>query len=361
MKYTLENNSKGKKTKVVIGPEALEGLDKFSEGRTKTALITDESSAKNCMDKIKKYLDEDVEIIILPDGEDNKDLKYVEDILRRLRESGFDRKSLLIGLGGGVINDITGFVASMYMRGIDWVMVATTLTAQADAAIGGKTGVNLGGYKNMIGSFWPAEAVLSDPAFLATLPDRHLKNGLAEIIKMGFIREGKILNHIDRINPEHMLGDELEKASELSGKAKVEIVNADMFEAGERKLLNFGHTIGHALESAAMDSDDPLLHGEAVSIGMVAEARLGELEGISEKGLSDKIKQTLEKFSLPVSYKHAVLGDVFTHIAADKKNIGPDIYWTLPKAEGQGIYNYIARQENITEAIKSVLLTTSSL
>jgi 3-dehydroquinate synthase len=355
MKYTLENNSKGKKTKIVIGPEALDSLAKLAEGRTKTALLTDESSAKNCLDKIKKYLDKDAEIIILPDGENNKDLKYVEDVLRRLREAGFDRKSLLIGLGGGVINDIAGFAASMYMRGIDWVMVATTLTAQADAAIGGKTGVNLGGYKNMIGSFWPAAAVLSDPAFLATLPERHLKNGLAEIIKMGFIRERKILDHIDKVNPEDLLGAELEKASELSAKTKVEIVNADMFEAGERKLLNFGHTIGHAPESAAMDSEDPLLHGEAVSIGMVAEARLGELEGISEKGLSSKISQTLEKFRLPVSYNHAVLGDIFTHIASDKKNIGSDIYWTLPKAEGQGIYNYIARQENVTEAIKSVL------
>lgn len=356
MKYTLENESKDNKTDVVIGPEALENLPGLVGGYTRSALVTDESTAKHCLDKVKGYLDGNTEIIILPDGEDNKDLRYVEDILRRLRESGFDRKSLVIGLGGGVINDIVGFVASMYMRGIDWLMIATTLTAQADAAIGGKTGVNLGGYKNMIGSFWPAKAVLSDPAFLNGLPERHIRNGLAEIIKMGFIRDRKILGHIEKISPENLLGEELEKASELAAKAKIEIVNADMYEAGERKLLNFGHTVGHALESAAMDAEDPLLHGEAVAIGMVAETRLGELEGVCEKSLADKIGATLKKFGLPVTYKHAVIGDILEHIASDKKNVGPNIYWTLPKAEGQGVFNHVADDKNIRSAIESVLV-----
>lgn len=355
MKYQLKNTSKENETKVVIGPEALEEIAGLAEGYTKAALITDESAAENCMEKFKKALDDDTEIIVLPNGEDNKDLRYVEDILRRLRESGFDRKSLVIGLGGGVINDIVGFVASMYMRGIDWVMIPTTLTAQADAAIGGKTGVNLGGYKNMIGSFWPAKAVLSDPSFLASLDERHLKNGLAEIIKMGFIRDKEILDHVAKIEPGNLLGDELEKASELAAKAKIEIVNADMYEAGERKLLNFGHTVGHALESAAMDAEDPLLHGEAIAIGMVAEARLAELEKVSEPGLKDEIKKTLEKFGLPTSYKHAVFGDILEHIESDKKNIGSNIYWTLPKEKGQGVFNYMAEEGNIRSAIESIL------
>jgi 3-dehydroquinate synthase len=244
----------------------------------------------------------------------------------------------------------------MYMRGIDWLMIATTLTAQADAAIGGKTGVNLGGYKNMIGSFWPAKAVLSDPTFLKSLPKRHIKNGLAEIIKMGFIRDKKILDHVSKIEPDNLLGQELEKASELAAKAKAEVVNTDMYEAGERKLLNFGHTVGHALESAAMDAEDPLLHGEAIAIGMLAEARLGELEGICESNVVEKLEKTLKRFGLPTSYKHAVMGDILEHITSDKKNIGPNIYWTLPKAEGEGIFNHIAEERNIRSAVESVLV-----
>lgn len=355
MQYKLNNISKDGETKVIIGREALDGLSELVKGYPKGVLVTDESSAANCLDKVKGLLGDKTEIIVLPDGEDNKDLRFVEDILRRLRESGFDRKSLLIGLGGGVINDLVGFAASMYMRGIDWVIIPTTLTAQADAAIGGKTGVNLGGYKNMIGSFWPPKAVLSDPDFLKSLSERHLKNGLAEIIKMGFIRDEKILEHVEKMDSSHLLGKELEKASELAAKAKIEIVNADMYEAGERKLLNFGHTVGHALESAAMDAEDPLLHGEAIAIGMVAETKLAELEGVCSPGLTDKVRETLRRFGLPTSYKHAVIGDILEHIAADKKNVGTNIYWTLPKAQGQGIFNHVADDKNIRSAIESVL------
>lgn len=354
MKYTLNNQSKGDETEVYIGSDIAAKLSDLAGTYTKIAVVTDENTAGHWLDNMKKPLGE-VAAIILPDGEDNKSLQYVEDILKQLREGGFDRKSLVVGLGGGVISDIAGFAASTYMRGVDWVMIPTTLIAQADASIGGKTGVNLGGYKNMVGSFWPPKAVLINPDLLQTLPLRHLKNGLAEIIKMGFISDKNILGHINKLDPSDPLGEELNQAAELAVKAKVAIVNADLYEKGERKLLNFGHTVGHALESISLETDAPLLHGEAVSIGMMAEARLAELEGVCEPGLAAQIGQLLEKFALPTAYDQAHLKDVLKHIESDKKNVGTNIYWTLPKAAGSGIFDHIASQSNIEQAINSII------
>ncbi|HYF97013.1 MAG TPA: 3-dehydroquinate synthase [Patescibacteria group bacterium] len=353
MIYTLENNPKGIKTQIVIGADALAGLNELAHGYTKIALIADENSARFCSDEVKKHL-RPRETIILPAGEDTKNLQATEGVLRQLREAGCDRKSLIIGLGGGMINDLSGFTASIYMRGIDWVMLPTTLTAQADASIGGKTGVNLDGYKNMVGSFWPPKAVLINPGFLSTLPEQHIKNGLAEIIKMGFIYDKNILEHIEKIDPKNILGRALDEASSLSAQAKIGIVNADMYESGERKLLNFGHTVGHALESISLRTDRPLLHGEAISIGMVAEAKLAELEEICEKGLSSRIATLLQKFNLPVSYDKADKDDVLELISSDKKNVGKNINWTLPKTPQRGLHDHVAALGNIENCLDTI-------
>lgn len=353
MIYMLENRPRTIKTQISIGEDALSGLNDLVRGYTKIVMIADENSARYCADIVKKQLPID-ETVILPAGEDTKNLQVVETVLAQLRESGCDRKSLIIGLGGGMVNDLSGFIASIYMRGVDWITLPTTLTAQADASIGGKTGVNLGGYKNMVGSFWPAKAVLINPGFLLTLPEQHIKNGLAEIIKMGFIYDKNILEDIDKIDPKNILDEALDNASALSAKAKIEIVNADMYEGGERKLLNFGHTIGHALESISLKTDRPLLHGEAIAIGMVAEARLAELEGVCETGLSSKIATLLQKFNLPISYSETNKEDILRIISTDKKNVGKAVNWTLPTTEGQGSYDHVAGADNIQEAIKAI-------
>lgn len=355
MEYILSNGGKGEETKVVFGPKSLNGLNDLAQDHTKVAVITDDNSAHYCLEKIKAHLPEQMETILLSSGEDNKTVATAENILKQLREAGCDRKSLVIGLGGGVVSDIAGFAASTYMRGIDWVMIPTTLIAQADASIGAKTGVNLDGYKNMMGSFWPPKAVLIYPGFLKTLPKEHLNNGLAEIIKMGFIYDKTILDNISGINPASPLGEELNRACELAAKAKIDIVNRDMFESGERKLLNFGHTMGHALESLSLETNTPLLHGEAISIGMVAETRLAELEGLCGSGLVGEVSKTLQRFDLPVSYPAADAEKALKRIAADKKNVGENIYWTLPRSAGKGIFNHIAADTNIKTAISSVL------
>lgn len=348
MELRLKNTGKAD-TIIVSGKDVLSKLSGLTSDYTKTVLVTDEGARQKCLEIIRPYLSEGIETIVLNAGEDSKDLNNSQNILDKLQQLGCDRKSLVIGLGGGVVNDVAGFVASIYMRGIDWVMLPTTLTAQADASIGGKTGVNLGKYKNMIGSFWPPKAVLIYPGFLKSLPENHLKNGLAEIIKMGIIYDKQILDYVDRLNPSDLLSEELIRASELAVKAKVQIVNKDTFESGERKLLNFGHTIGHAVEINAS-----LLHGEAISIGMVAEAKLAELEDVAEAGLSNEVANLLQKFGLPVSTSVSI-DEILEIIAADKKNIGNKVNWTLPKKIGEGTFNYVAKDENIREAIEAVI------
>lgn len=172
---------------------------------------------------------ENTAVITFNAGDEHKNLETYQHLLGKLKEAGCDRKSVVLSLGGGVASDIVGFVAASYMRGIDWLAIPTTLMAQTDAAIGGKTGVNLGGFKNMIGSFWPPKATLVDPEFLETLDQRELSNGIAEIIKMGIIYDKSILNHLEKISADATLGKELDQASKLSAKGKVEIVNTDPF------------------------------------------------------------------------------------------------------------------------------------
>lgn len=353
MEYSLKNQSRNDATEVIISSESLKKLSQIVPSYTKAVIITDENASKYCLGDVKKNLPQNVEVIVLPIGENAKNLGRVEDILSGLQKLGLDRKSLVIGLGGGVVNDIAGFVSSSYMRGIDWIMLPTTLTAQADASIGGKTGVNLGGFKNMVGSFWPPKAVLINPEFLKTLPLRHLKNGLAEIIKMGFIYDKNILDLVEKIDPNTIIGQDLEGAMELSAKAKIEIVNNDMYETGARKLLNFGHTVGHAVETISLDSSEPLLHGEVISIGMVAEARLAELERVCEEGLIKKLTSALQKFGLPTSYE-VNSEKILEIISSDKKNVGENINWTLPAEIGKGIYNHQASPENVMRALSFI-------
>lgn len=171
---------------------------------------------------------------------------------------------------------------------------------------------------------------------------------------MGIIYNRRILEYVDNLDVDKLLTNDLTEAANLATAAKVQIVNSDMYEAGERKLLNFGHTIGHGVESISLHTDKPLLHGEAIAVGMVAEARLAELEGIGEAGLSQHIANLLQKFNLPVSFS-ANPEELMNKIASDKKNVGQTIYWTLPKAIGTGMFNHKAADKNIDQALRSVI------
>ena len=217
-----------------------------------------------------------VDVVLLPDGEAYKNAATLDDLLTRLLELRAERGTTLIALGGGVVGDIAGFAAAIYQRGVPFVQVPTTLLAQVDSSVGGKTGINHPLGKNMIGAFWQPRAVLIDTAVLATLPDRELRAGLAEVIKYGAIRDAEFLAWLEANMPVLLAKDAaaLTRAIHRSCAIKAEIVAADEREAGARALLNFGHTFGHAIEAA--QGYGAWLHGEAVAAGMLCAARLSE-------------------------------------------------------------------------------------
>lgn len=342
------------KSQVIFTDNTGGELPKLCKDYSKVIIISGDDTARYWLSSIQKEVKQDSESIVFDSGEASKTLTTIEDLCRQLRSLGADRKSLIISLGGGVTNDIVGFVAATYMRGIDWITIPTTVVAQADASIGGKTGVNLGGYKNMVGNFHMPKGVLISHKYLKTLPKEYLVEGLGEIIKMGFIYDKRILDYLDKLKPGKIEGKALQKAIELAARAKIEIVEKDAFEGGQRKLVNFGHTIGHAVETTSLWSDMPLKHGEAVSVGIIAESYLSELEGVCPAGLSVQVKAYCRKFGLPelVNQKSE---QILEKITADKKNIGNTIYWVLPTEVGKGIFDHTAKPENIKAAIEQII------
>ena len=240
------------------------------------------------------------EAILVPDGETHKTLRTLEDILTRLLECRAERSTTVIALGGGVVGDLAGFAAATYQRGVPFVQVPTTLLAQVDSSVGGKTGVNHPLGKNMIGAFHQPRAVLVDPACLATLPERELRAGLAEVVKYGAIRDREFFAALER-DIERLLArdqDALARAIDRSCAIKAEIVTADEREAGVRTLLNFGHTFGHAIEAGAGYGE--WLHGEAVAAGMVMAARLSTRIGAFPESDATRLRNLLARAHLPV-------------------------------------------------------------
>jgi len=236
-----------------------------------------------------------VDVVLLPDGEAHKNQNTLDDLLTRLLELRVERSTTLVALGGGVVGDIAGFAAAIYQRGIPFVQVPTTLLAQVDSSVGGKTGINHALGKNMIGAFWQPRAVLIDTAVLSTLPDRELSAGLAEVVKYGAIRDVAFFDWLEA-NMRALLardGEALTHAIVTSCANKADVVAADEREAGERAILNFGHTFGHAIEAAQGYGE--WLHGEAVAAGMVCAARLSEricgLPAGDKARLADLIRQ----------------------------------------------------------------------
>lgn len=232
---------------------------------TEKAVILCDQNTKQCLEYLSVACPPTklLPIIQIPDGEQHKTLKTCELIWYQLTELDADRNSVLINLGGGVVTDVGGFVASTFMRGIRFVHVPTSLLAMVDAAIGGKTGVDFGGLKNMVGTFANPEAVIVDTNFLKTLPSRQYRSGLAEVLKHAFISDYTLLNQIE-VNETELISKSIH--------VKLEVVKTDEREAGERKKLNFGHTIGHALESHFLDKEETVYHGEAVAAGMIMAA-----------------------------------------------------------------------------------------
>jgi 3-dehydroquinate synthase len=294
-------------------------------------------------------------LVIVPAGETAKSLKNVQSCFDRLASHRLERKSFIIALGGGVVGDLAGFVAATYLRGIPFVQVPTTLLAHVDSSVGGKTGVNLKAGKNLVGAFYQPKLVLCDLDALKTLPPREFRAGLAEIIKYGIIYDADLFARLERDLPK-LLQRETKALGEIIArccKIKADVVGQDETESGLRAILNFGHTIGHGLE--AISSYGKYLHGEAISIGQVAAAKLShELSGLPEKD-SARIADLFKRAGLPTEVKlnASQRPKLFAAMKLDKKVSDGEIKFVLAKRIGKVVWG----QRVPTTAIEKVLTT----
>ncbi|MFZ5818868.1 MAG: 3-dehydroquinate synthase [Chloroflexota bacterium] len=271
------------------------------------------------------------EQVTIPAGETYKTVETVTLLWRGALEAGLDRKSTIVALGGGVVGDLAGFAAATYMRGCNWVAAPTTLLAMVDASLGGKTGFDLPEGKNLVGAFHPPRLALADPETLSTLPERELRAGLAEVVKHGVIADPGLFDLCDQ-GWESVIARLPEIVRRGMG-VKVKVIEEDPYERGVRAALNFGHTIGHAVE---LVSGFELLHGEAVAVGMVAEARLAERLTVASPGLSEAIAGTLSALGLPVEIPtNLARADLIRAMRLDKKKAAGVIRFALPVMIGE--------------------------
>jgi len=316
----------GGKSKIMLGVS----LDKLADffNKEKTVFITDSNVYRLYGKRFSQY-----RTFIIEPGEMHKNLRTVHDLYEKMLDIELDRSSYIVGIGGGVICDIAGFTASTYLRGLSFAFVPTTLLAQVDASVGGKNGVNFRGYKNLIGCIVQPEFVLCDFDTLSTLPADELKNGFAELIKHALIGNRAFFSRLESLRDAALMLDKdiMAKIVYDSLKIKTKIVSSDEKEKGERRKLNFGHTFGHAFEKSA-----GIRHGEAVSIGMVMEARLSNAMGLLSSQDLTRIEKMLLSFGLPVSFK----GDrqtIMDAIRKDKKREESYIHAVLLDGIGRSV------------------------
>lgn len=264
-------------------------------------------------------------------GEQAKSWQTVDRVVGELLKFGVDRSSVVVGIGGGVTTDLAGFVASIYMRGVRFVAVPTTLLAQVDAAIGGKNGINIGGYKNIAGTFSMPESVIFDRSFLKTLPDSEFCNGLAEVIKAGIIGDVGLFEMLEQHTVSEIRADDslLEKLIQKAVLVKSEIVERDPIEAGDRKLLNLGHTFGHAIEHCS----DKFSHGEAVAIGLCMAADRAFTMGLCSMETRNRIVAVIQKVGLPTTCE-VEMTELEKAMKMDKKRSSAGVDFILPKEIG---------------------------
>ena len=292
-------------------------------------------------------------VVKMPDGEVAKRCGTLEKLASSMVTAGADRHSAIVALGGGVVGDVAGFLASIFMRGIPVVQVPTTLVAQVDSAIGGKTGVNLVSGKNLIGTFHQPSAVLADPEVLTTLPEREFRSGLFEAMKYGVIRNPAIFDLMESEREAIVRRDEelVEKLIVECVKVKAHVVSADEREGGERKILNFGHTIGHALEAATHYKQ--FLHGEAVGWGMIAAAIIGREMGITDPAVAERIAGLVMAYG-PLPEVNVRATRVLKLLQADKKTVGGVPHFVLATSMGKvQVVNSVAK-ENVTRAVAEI-------
>ncbi len=319
--------------------------DRFSEElharlpEGKIGIVTDDTVARLHLPRFADALrarGRRVTAAVVPDGEGSKSLAHAEELCESFAREGLDRRALVVALGGGVVGDLGGFVASIFLRGIAYVQVPTTLLAQVDSSVGGKTGVNLPAGKNLAGTFWQPRLVYADVTTLATLSDRDRAAGLAEVIKHALIADASLLDFLEHNAAAARAGDPglLAALVARSCAIKARVVGSDERElSGARALLNFGHTVGHALESASHAEPDPLRHGEAVALGMLAAARVQQACGGA--ALESRIRALLDAVGLPTNLDRRLSPGALARVAVDKKRGGEHINFVVVDEPGR--------------------------
>ena len=293
---------------IIIGSKLIDELPDILSNflcRKNIYIICDEDIGSIILPKIRNVLDKsgyNVFVSLIPSGESSKNFKIVENTISELLDKGIERSDALIALGGGVIGDLTGFISSIIFRGIDFIQIPTTLLAQVDSSVGGKTAINVQQGKNLVGTFHQPKIVISDVSLLSSLPEREIKCGLAEIIKYSVLGDRNFFDWLvnNRNDLLNLNQEKLTLAVENSCSMKSKIVQNDEFEKGERALLNLGHTFGHAIEKHFSDTD-LLLHGEAISIGMVFAAKFSSSHGELSQMECEELINLLKDYSLPTS------------------------------------------------------------
>jgi len=315
---------------------------------SKIGILVDNNSNKHCFPIIKKILQIPYSIIIIQSGEKEKNIKTCIKVWNSLTELKFDRKSLLINLGGGVISDLGGFIAATYIRGIDFINIPTTLLSQVDASIGGKLGIDFNNLKNHVGLFLNPKKVFIDTNLLKSLPTREIKSGFAEVIKHCLIKDKTEFYKLLNTNWKNYNWNDIIKHSI---KIKSSIVRKDPLENGIRKILNFGHTIGHGIESIYMSKNNYLLHGEAIAIGIICESYISYTSNTLQKNELDLITKFIIKTYKPNIINKNKIEPILKAIIHDKKNINNKIKMSLLEKIGKCGYNYNVNKLVINESI----------
>ncbi len=332
-------------------------LDKLDIRGIKLCIVTDSNVGPIYADKLKSILEQtgnSVYIFTIPAGEENKNLDVVETVYTYLIEQHFERRDMIVALGGGVVGDLAGFTAATYLRGIDFIQVPTSLLAQVDSSIGGKTGVDFAKYKNMVGAFHMPRLVYINIDTLTTLSNRLFNSGFGEIIKHGLIKDRSYFDYLDT-NYEQIKALEPEYIMETvyqSCLIKADVVNHDPTEKGERALLNFGHTLGHAVEKLMNFS---LYHGECVGLGMICASYISKERGLISENDYELIRNMLKKYGFPTRVEGLDIFSILEVSKSDKKMENGVVKFILLKKLGEAVIDKTVTYDEMTQALKEIL------
>jgi 3-dehydroquinate synthase len=344
----------GEGYKVLFSDEAYVALRSLleTEGYSSIFILVDNNTVALCLPLFIKHFSvlKDVDVLKINAGEENKHLETCQEVWQQLSDLGADRKSLLINLGGGVVTDLGGFVAAAFKRGIDFVNVPTTLLSMVDASVGGKTGVDLGGLKNQIGIITHPRMVIIDPQYLKTLPENEYKSGYAEMLKHGIIRDKDYFEQLSQYKS--LENSDIEDYIHHSVSIKNTVVSEDLYESNLRKILNFGHTLGHAIETHCLNNPkkSTLLHGEAIAIGMITEAYLATQLCRLDLTVAEEIKKVFLGIFSKSSFTKDDLAAIIDLLRYDKKNSHGKVKFVLLHALGQPAIDIEVPSEKLSDA-----------